>query len=1025
MFRLLVVVSLAFVVVCPLTHAEEGLLIHWTFDAGAGRTAKDASGNRLDGVVKAEWAESPAGQGLLLDGTAPRVVSIALPDSQRFGTSSWTFMAMVKPITLTIDDPQNQRRIFSFGEFPEAILVVDLTATGLVQSYFCYRNETGEIVAANDASALRVAAGEWAHVAVVCNRDAGRIWSYVNGYSRGPSEMPPEFAGDFVVGGELTIGNEWHNYWGMVDEVRIYRRALTSSEVAAHFGELKEIFNVQESEEAIIAKNRDRIEQVLAEASRAWAAGDFAAVRTQCQVVLAAADVPPHMRSCAHLRLAQSHLAGGDAETAMATYATIEAEVAYPAVHRVEAGDCLRELRREQRGLAGRDPTASRTVVPTVSTVDAEVFVAPHGSDADDGSRARPFATLTRARDAVRAIKAAGVDGAIAVTLMPGEYVLTETFELTAEDSGTREAPILYRAEKKGTAILYGGMRLSDFAPVTDRETLDRLPAAAQGRVVRCDLRAQGITDYGELAVRGFAQPPAPPTLELYVDRRPMTLARWPNEGFVGIERLVEAGSPTAGKPSVFEYQSDRHARWTRAEDAWLFGYFQFLWADATIAIGAIDTSARTITTARSYNYGGRGMSAEQGIIYYAFNLLEELDQPGEWYLDRAAGVLYLYPPTDLAAATVEIGMLSTPMVIAQQVSDVRFEGLTFDLSRYDAIHIVDGVRCLVAGCVVNRMAGNGITITGGEENGILGCDIHTLGRRATEVIGGDRETLRPGRHFVENCQLHDFGRIDRTYTPAIQLEGVGNRVAHNLMYDCPSSAMRIEGNDHIIEFNDVFDAVRESDDQGAMELFRNATYRGVVFRHNRFRNIGKTGTEVAVHGQAAIRLDDAISGILVYGNIFERSANGHFGGVQMNSGRDNTIDNNLFIDCKQGISGGWNEGNPVWQDLLAGKPLEGFYTSELYLSRYPEMAHMLEAPGINHVWRNAFFRSGPMVTGNRANLDLFANEVIADGDPKFGNASFLSAMGFRPIPVEEIGLYDDAYRATWPVTAVPAPTGD
>ena len=80
----------------------------------------------------------------------------------------------------------------------------------------------------------------------------------------------------------------------------------------------------------------------------------------------------------------------------------------------------------------------------------------------------------------------------------------------------------------------------------------------------------------------------------------------------------------------------------TRANDPWLFGYWHFLWADATIKIGKIDTEAKTITTAEPYHYGGRGMSNTQGIIYYAFNLLEEIDQPGEWYLDREAGILYL-----------------------------------------------------------------------------------------------------------------------------------------------------------------------------------------------------------------------------------------------------------------------------------------------------------------------------------------------------------------------------------------------
>jgi hypothetical protein len=67
-------------------------------------------------------------------------------------------------------------------------------------------------------------------------------------------------------------------------------------------------------------------------------------------------------------------------------------------------------------------------------------------------------------------------------------------------------------------------------------------------------------------------------------------------------------------------------------------------------------------------------------------------------------------------------------------------------------------------------------------------------------------------------------------------------------------------------------------------------------------------------HGQAAIRFDDAISGMLVYGNVFIRSANGNFGAIQMNSGRDNIMDNNLFIDCSRGVSGGWNPNNSVWR---------------------------------------------------------------------------------------------------------------
>jgi parallel beta-helix repeat protein len=373
-------------------------------------------------------------------------------------------------------------------------------------------------------------------------------------------------------------------------------------------------------------------------------------------------------------------------------------------------------------------------------------------------------------------------------------------------------------------------------------------------------------------------------------------------------------------------------------------------------------------------------------------------------------------------------------MITLDRVSHVHIEGLTFDLARYNGIVATNSSHCALIGCTVSRMAGNGIMIHGGSDNRLLGCDIHTLGRRGTEIIGGDRATLTPGSHLVENCRIHDFGRIDRTYTPAIQLEGVGHRVAHNLMVNGPSSAMRIEGNDHVIEYNEVHSVVQESDDQGALELFRNPTYRGVVFRHNYLHHIGKTGTEKAVHGQAAIRFDDAISGMLVYGNVFYRCANGNFGAVQMNSGRDNLMDNNLFIDCKQGISGGWYPGNSVWKSLRQGQTPEGFYQNTLYLARYPEIATMLDDPGINHLWRNVFYRCGAVAT-RTANIDQFENGVFEEDpgfvDAKHGgfslmkDASLFETMCFKPIPFDRIGLYETPSRATWPVTTTPVDMPD
>lgn len=1004
---------------CALIAAapEADLLLWYRFDEGRGDVAADAAGGGLDGRVGAAWTDSPAGGALSLDGTAASVVRVQVPDDRRLGTGSWTFSAWIKPFQLQIDDPQNQRRLFAYGPYPDAHLVIDISGDGRPMWYFCYRNEGGTITSTGGSAGARVALGEWAHLVLVTDRERRRVTCYLNGFSQGDNEIPAGFTGDFSLGGELTLGAGWHNYWGDLDEVKLWRRALEKSEVKDEFARMQDAFGVELSAEAAAAERREALELTLDSARQAWGR-DLPAVRAACGEVIQTADAPPHFRSYAHLLLAQSHQAAGDRAAAMAEYLRIAATEFYPEVHRAEARECAAELARLAAGRPRRDPTASRTSVPRIREFAAEVHVAPDGDDTADGSAAAPVAGLTRARDRVRELRAAGVAGPIGVIIAAGEYPVTGPLELTAEDSGTAGGPVVYRAAEPGAARFYGGQRIGGFAPVTDAAVLARLPEEARGRVQVCDLRAQGMDDYGELAVRGFGQPPSPPTLELFVDGRPMTLARWPNSGFVGIRRLVEPGSKPEGRPAVIEYDDERHARWVGAPDGWLFGYFHFLWADATIRIGSIDPAARTLTTAAPYDYGGRGMDTGQGIQYYAFNLLEELDEPGEWYLDRAAGRLYLDPPTELAGATVEIGLLSTPMVTMTGVSEVRLEGLVFDLARYNALELRDCSHCLIAGCTVSRFAGNGIMVHGGEGNGLLGCDIHTIGRRASEVIGGDRATLTPGGHFVENCRIHDFGRIDRTYTPAIQLEGVGNRVAHNLMYDCPSSVMRIEGNDHRIEFNEVHSAVRESDDQGAMELFMNATYRGVVFRHNRFTNCGKTGREAAVHGQAAIRLDDAISGMVVYGNIFIRSANGNFGAIQFNSGRDNLIDNNLFIDCKQAVSGGWNPGNSVWRMLREGTQPAGFILSDLYLARYPELATMLDEPGINHLWRNLFHRCGRVATGNRSFLDLFANQVSEEGE-------LVEPPGYRPIPADEIGLYQDEFRASWPVETTPVEVPD
>jgi tetratricopeptide (TPR) repeat protein len=749
-------------------------------------------------------------------------------------------------------------------------------------------------------------------------------------------------------------------------------------------------------------------------------AGDFSRARAEYEKVAADGDAPPQYQSYARLLVARTYTRERAWAAAKREYEKLAAKESAPAVHREEARQRLRELPRVQAGLPARDPAWSRVQLAPKPAPAVKLHVAAKGSDNNAGTLDRPFATLERARQAIRDLRKGGElpAGGVAVYVRAGEYRRTETFKLGAEDSGTEKAPVTYRAYESESVRLSGGVKLTGFKAVDEPAVLARLPEEARGKVVQVDLRAQGITDLGQMRPYGYGFGPAPVT-ELFFDGKAMQPARWPNEGFLRTGKVTAAEGDRG--PTV-EYEGDRPSRWKQAADIRAFGYWVWDWAADTIGVASVDAQAHRVTMAQSPAYG-----IQPGHRYYFLNILEELDAPGEWYLDRANAILYLYPPTDPARADVRLSMLEAPMVQMDNVSNVTLQGLTLETSRGDGVIVNGGDHCLIAGCTIRQIAGTAVTISGGTGHGVLGCDLYTLGRGGTRIAGGDRKTLAPGGHFVENCDIHDFSRLVRTYAPAVHMDGCGNRIAHNLMYDSPGHAMRIEGNDHVIELNEIHDVVYESDDQGGLDIWFNPAYRGLIMRYNYWHHIGSGLTGC---GQAGIRLDDAISGVHVYGNIFYRCSSALFGGIQIHGGKENVVENNIFVACKAAISlSEWGEER--WKQFCASPEVVKATTVDVdiskppYSTRYPELAHLTENHGHNYIWRNLAYDCGEFLMRDPGVLDVMDN-LVTGQDPGFvdaahGNFGLSKAstvcdrFGFEPVPFDEIGLYKDRLRASWP----------
>jgi hypothetical protein len=607
----------------------------------------------------------------------------------------------------------------------------------------------------------------------------------------------------------------------------------------------------------------------------------------------------------------------------------------------------------------------------------------------------------------------------VRVVIHAGEYEVTQAFELIRADSGAEGSPVVYCAAPGEKVVFCGGKRLAGWKLVDKRDFYPALPENSVGKVWYVDLAAAGVTNVLPLKLGGFASGNGfgtHPAHELFFNGRAMELARGPNQGFMHIgDVAVKDGTKgydrEGSKTGVFKCKEAIPPKWASEPDLMLYGYWFWDWADSYERVESMDLEKQQITLAKPWH----GYGYRIGGYFYAYNALSELNAPGEWYLDRVHNRLLLYPPEDLGRGTVELSTLTTAMVELDNVSHVRFEGLTWQLGCADAIHVKGGSNCLFAGCVVRHFAGNGIDIRGGMGHGLISCEVCSLGRGGLLVSGGDRKTLVPGGHFVENCDIHDGSRIDHTYTPPIWLDGVGNRLRHNRLHDCRSSAIRIEGNNHLVEYNEVFNVVTESDDQGGIDIFGDPTFRGNVFRYNYWHHIGswRAGDEQPSCGQCGIRLDDAISGTLIQGNLFEHcSAGKHgFGAVQIHGGKDNIVEGNLFVDCSAMVSCSvWDENrwHTFVKDFLDRKTID----RDLYLKTYPELSTLMENNGLNHVRNNRALRCKELYRRAPKNLDTANNVSLTEGvvTPEAGNPLY-QQTGFERIPIEEIGIYADAWR--------------
>ncbi len=644
--------------------------------------------------------------------------------------------------------------------------------------------------------------------------------------------------------------------------------------------------------------------------------------------------------------------------------------------------------------------------VTTISTAEEIAFyVSPEGNDSWVGdSIERPFSTIQKARDAVRALRNRGeLTQPVTVYLRGGLYELDETIAFTVEDSGTREYPITYTAYKDEEPIVSGGRKIA--GPWEDYE----------GEIKVCTIPE--VKD-GKWYFR-----------QLFLNGQRQQRARIPNDGFYRTEGEMDRDS--------FKYKEDHFKDWNNLNGVEVVIFHS--WNESKLLISELDEESRTVF------FTGRIGRRGDNNRYYIENVLEGLDRPGEWYLERSTGKLYYWPDGDLDNAELRAPLLNELIRFEGDVDKkddhiryINIRGLTLCETSYilpeegiptirdvgdiwfpSAITLKGVSHCSFEDNTVRNVGTYGIDLSGDA--------IHLIGNKIYDTGSGGIVTRSYGkyRNVISYNHIHDCGVVFHSGV-GINIDDGGGLIANNLIHDTGHSGIYARhfgtdyGQEHerrnqeqglIIEYNEIYNPMQLVND-GAGIFVRDDF---VVIRNNLIHD---SWTPPEGQGSPAwgIYLGCETRNCLVENNVVYRTEGGQHVWFQ---NKNNTIFNNIFVDGGRQQIDYNNMSNAFHHQIRLLRNIIYFSDSESALYDISGNGSLPAESNFNLIF-NA--KGQDLVIRGLAEVETFedwqergfeASSIIADPlfvDPENDDYSLRPdspafELGFKPIDLSRVGL--------------------
>ena len=581
------------------------------------------------------------------------------------------------------------------------------------------------------------------------------------------------------------------------------------------------------------------------------------------------------------------------------------------------------------------------------------IYVSPNGSDLNDGTFERPFKTFDRAK--LEARISADYGYSVIVNFREGEYKTDKALVLGEADSGkSADRPIIYQAYNNERVVFSGTEKINSnyIYKVEDKKLLKRvIDENARDHIYAVDLNCiDNLVLKPEYKVgrmkNVWNSNGKDRTSRLIINGEMGRVARWPNDKFAMCDITdpgVYGASAEESDGFTASISGNRLKKWKESEKNMLvYGAWTNGFTDQSAEVENIDTVNNTIKSADPVEALRMGTNRP----YYVYNLPEEIDMPGEYYIDRDNYVLYFYADGDVKNYELELTSLNGDMVIVENASNITVKNIEFNGCIGNGVKISNSENICFDGCTLKNL-NSGFSVSKTSRNcGLINSVVKNTAAYSVVLNGGNKKTLEHGGNYLINSVIDNSG--EEYYASGTGVGGVGQIVRNCTIKNTYHTALTLSGMEHTIEYCDFEDNCVNASDAGVIYGgFEWASY-GTVIRYNYFHGLKSTYGNNGV-GVAGIYLDEGYSGVQIYGNIID----GIGTGVSVAGGNDITIENNIFVNTNIGISinrfmywKNWNGDRTEIPDYNNLKQhIEALSDEEMQMQRekYPHMFLIME----------------------------------------------------------------------------------